>query len=273
MYINWIHLLIYPDSSIDEMFSFLYDPIFEFTKLEAKILSFLISENGDFNVPQLSHSLNVHNPKLYQALNSLHEKYLVQVVESIRPKRFKFTEPEHLRIYLENRLKQEVSSKTKVIESILEICTKQTYVNEPSQLLSLLKGKELERHIISHINSSQKEVRLILGTGFKNIIETIKLPLKSASQFGSRIKIAIPAIKEFEEILRELPDSVKVKKSQLEFNSYITVDNKRLLKIMHNSNGHIGLLTNDDLFVNYIDTCWNNTECCIVPPNKINLSF
>ncbi|MFV2014673.1 MAG: hypothetical protein ACC656_04555, partial [Candidatus Heimdallarchaeota archaeon] len=79
------------------------------------------------------------------------------------------------------------------------------------------------------------------------------------------VELAVPTslADRLEDLIEAADALLKLKVSLTSSNSYIVRDSKTMLNIIHRRQESVAMLTDDKLLVEYIDSCWNNTSCCI----------
>ncbi len=242
----------------------------------SRILSALIQSVQPLTAKQLSKKLELADSKIYPTLVELEELGLIHTDISKRPKRYYFDNPQKLQSYLKHQYAMELKNKDDRIKKIVHHANQ---IWEPDEfelgnIAQIFKGEEIERELVRHLKLAKEQLFLLVSDRAGPYIPLLQQFLESKLHENFRIKIALPAASEWDSVRNTLAKSggakVEVKQSLWSASSYIVRDRKVMMNLMH-SEQDVALITNDDLLVSNIRSCWENTDCC--SPKLIELKI
>ncbi|MHA2503363.1 MAG: helix-turn-helix domain-containing protein [Candidatus Kariarchaeaceae archaeon] len=217
----------------------------------SRILSALIQSVQPLTAKQLSKKLELADSKIYPTLVELEELGLIHTDISKRPKRYYFDNPQKLQSYLKHQYAMELKNKDDRIKKIVHHANQ---IWEPDEfelgnIAQIFKGEEIERELVRHLKLAKEQLFLLVS---------------------DRAGPYIPLLQQFLELAKSGGAKVEVKQSLWSACSYIVRVRKVMMNLMH-SEQDVALITNDDLLVSNIRSCWENTDCC--SPKLIELKI
>ncbi|MHA2029855.1 MAG: TrmB family transcriptional regulator [Candidatus Kariarchaeaceae archaeon] len=248
---------------------------------EVKVLTHLVRNPLKDTVKDICDETGLPDSKVYPALKQLVDLGLILKDTSHRPARYSFTEPSALEDYLQHHFDKEMEQRKNGISKINEQIVNLWNPGEPElgPVAYLYRGNAIYNEILRIMKNTKEKIVLILSDSFEPYFETLMAEIPKLSKRDVRIELAVPAslVKGNEEFITSGDKLMKVKSSLTIANSYIVRDQTTMLNIIHRRQESVAMLTNDQLLVEYIDSCWNNTACCTSPnfqyenPDLLNL--
>lgn len=240
---------------------------------ETKVLAHLIRNPLKDSVKDICDETGLPDSKVYPALKQLVNLGLIFKDPSHRPARYCFTDPRSLEEFLDQNLDQEMETRKTGISQINEQVVNSWNPDEPElgPVAYLYRGNSIFNEILRIMKNTKEKIVLILSESFEPYIQTIVSEVPKLTSRGIKVELAIPQslTSGLEEFIESAEKLLKVKTSLTLANSYIVRDQKTMLNIIHRKQESVAMLTNDQLLVEYIDSCWNNTSCC----TQINYEF
>lgn len=137
------------------------------TDNEVKIYILLL-ENGMMNPAQISQKLGLHRGYVYDALERMQEKEIVNIILESNKKQYQATEPENLLEILKFKLEG--------LQKIIPNLTKISKSRKEEVKVELHKGKRSYRTLLKDIIATIKQNDEVLLTGVdeKNLIENVE---------------------------------------------------------------------------------------------------
>jgi len=242
---------------------------------EVRIWAALLSR-GVSTAGELSDIGNVPRSRAYDVLESLEKKGFV-ILKLGKPIKYVAVEPKEVVERVKKLLNQETKEKVKSLEDLkgtdvlkeLELLHKQgiSFV-EPTDLSGAIRGRtNIYQHLEAMIKNAKKNVTIMTTSkGVLRKLEALKPELEKLAKKGVDVRIAVHTDKETEAILKELPKSIQVRKSDKVNARFCIVDNKELVfMVMHDEGVHptydLGIWINTPYFAsalnNLFETTWS----------------
>lgn len=241
---------------------------------DVKILTHLVKNPLKDTVKDICDETGLPDSKVYPALNHLKDLGLVLKDSSHRPARYTFTDPRALEDFLKSNFDLEIENRKKGISLINSQIVNLWNSDEPElgQVAYLYRGNAIYNEILRIMKNSREKIVLILSKSFEPYLETIVSEIPKLTARGVKVELALPQslTSGLEDFIESSETLLKLKTSVTQENSYIVRDQKTMLNIIHRRQESVAMLTNDQLLVEYIDSCWNNTSCCVGSSNLLN---
>lgn len=241
---------------------------------DVKVLTHLVKNHLKDTVKDICDETGLPDSKVYPALNHLKDLGLVLKDSSHRPARYSFTDPQALKGFLQSQYDREIENRKKGIVLINKQIVNLWNSDEPElgQVAYLYRGNAIYDEILRIMKNSREKIVLILSDNFEPFLETIISEIPKLTARGVKVELAIPKAltAELGDFIQSAEPLLKLKVSLTLSNSYIVRDQKTMINIIHRRQESVAMLTNDQLLVEYIDSCWNNTSCCIGSTNLPN---
>jgi DNA-binding transcriptional regulator GbsR (MarR family) len=233
-----------------------------------KVLDFLIRNSGNFSAKQICSELKYPDSKIYPALKELEELNLISKFTHKRPYRYWLPDITKINHHLKEAFNEKIRQQKEMIEDIIELIVNiwepRDYLQE--DIAKILKSDNINYEIINLLKLAQEQILIILSPSGEKYIDAIERGLDHTMK-SVAMRFAHPNSINFHTIQKTLSkhdfDKVQLKLSTSSNHSYIVIDNKIMLDIIHNKVTNVGLITNNSLIVEYINSCWNNQFCCV----------
>ncbi|MCH8906993.1 MAG: hypothetical protein IH840_07880 [Candidatus Heimdallarchaeota archaeon] len=235
---------------------------------EVKILAYLINSPTTITGKQICKDLNLPDSKVYPALNKLTDLQLITKDETSRPNKYYLNSLQALIEFFENHYHDEFMKKNQLLETIKEEVFELWNPEEDQEpnIAHLIKGNNIRNEILRLMKKAKHKIFLLLAEPMFQYTELIKGLIPNLLDRDVKVDLAFPHNQDFFSNFGSLINSkspgLRTKVSTRSDNTYIVIDGALMLHITHRGIGDIAILSNDDLLVSYIDSCWVNTECC-----------
>ncbi len=240
---------------------------------ETKVLTHLIRNPLKDSVKDICDETGLPDSKVYPALKQLVNIGLIFKDSSNRPSKYAFTNPRSLEDFLNQNISQEMETRKNGISEINQQVINLWNPDEPElgPIAYLYRGNSIFNEILRIMKNTKEKIVLILSESFEPYIQTLISEIPKLTSRGIKVELALPQslTSGLEDFIESAENLLKVKSSLTLANSYIVRDQKTMLNIIHRRQESVAMLTNDQLLVEYIDSCWNNTSCC----TQINYEF
>lgn len=241
---------------------------FSLNLYEVRIWTALLSR-GISTAGELSDIGNVPRSRAYDILESLEKKGFI-IMKLGKPIKYVAVEPKEVIERVKKLLNKETKEKVKSLDDLkrteilkeLELLHKQgiEFV-EPFDLSGAIRGRNnLYQHLESMVKHAKKNVTIMTtNKGVLRKLEALRGELEKLGKRGVKVKIAAPVDKETEKMLKSLPKSIEVRKTDKVNARFCIVDNKELMfMIMHDDEVHhaydIGIWVNTPYFASALNS-------------------
>ncbi|MDH5644784.1 MAG: hypothetical protein OEZ01_02185, partial [Candidatus Heimdallarchaeota archaeon] len=213
-------------------------------------------------------SIEIPDSKIYPSLKSLEAIDIVFKDTTHRPATYFIQNIQNLLNFLDINLKNEIHQKNQLVQGLKDELLNHWNMDDPplGQIAYIFKNNEVNIEIKRMIRQTKTKLVILLSPLGINYANDIVQEIEKITNDDIRIELAIARTKEildeFESIDFSRPN-IRLSECIWINNSYIIRDEEIMLDISHRGKTNFALLTNDKLLVDYIDSCWNNTQCCI----------
>lgn len=237
---------------------------------DVRVLTHLVKNPLKDTVKDICDETGLPDSKVYPALKQLVSLGLVMKDSSHRPARYHFSDPRALEDFLKSNYDLEIENRKKGIDLINAqvVNSWNPEERELGQVAYIYRGNDIYNEILRIMKNAREKIVLILAENFEPFIGVIASEIPKLTAKGVKVELAIPKSLTcaLEGIIESAEALLKLKVSLTLSNSYIVADQKTMLNIIHRRQESVAMLTDDQLLVEYIDSCWNNTSCCIGTP-------
>jgi sugar-specific transcriptional regulator TrmB len=240
---------------------------------EARVLAHIVSALQMETVKTISEETGIHNSRVYPALKNLEQKTLIQKNGTERPVAYFATNPEIIKMYLENALKIQLEKKTQLIDKIHQLILRAWKARPQVQqhFSHVFKDGAIHSEIRKLQKQTLHKITYIIGPKSYPYIPLILNSLEESLRRNIQVWIAIPFttpfLESFADIYQRKNPLVKLKRSiwlnPRNHNGYVISDNSILLNITHRQLGDDAILTNDIQIISQIQEKWNDERCII----------
>lgn len=233
---------------------------------ETRILTHLIRNPLKDTVKDICDETGLPDSKVYPALKLLVNLGLILKESNHRPSRYYFTNPRTLEEFMNNNYSKELENK-KTGLSLLNQQVINSWNPEEQELgpvAYLYRDNSIFSEILRIMKNTKVKIVLILSENFEPFIDTVITEIPKLISRGIKVELALPQslTPGLEDYISTSEKLLKFKTSITQENSYIVRDQKTMLSITHRKQESVAMLTDDQLLVEYIDSCWNNSNCC-----------
>ncbi|MBM3199536.1 TrmB family transcriptional regulator [Candidatus Woesearchaeota archaeon] len=240
---------------------------------EVRVWTALLSR-GVSTAGELSDIGNVPRSRAYDVLESLEKKGFI-VMKLGKPIKYIAVEPKEVVERVKKLLHQDAKEKIKTLDELkstdvmkeLDLLHKQGIEHvEPSDLSGVIRGRpNLYQHLESMIKNAKSNVTIMTtNKGVLRKLEALGPELERLSKKGVNVKIVAPIDKEAVGVVKALPKSIEVRKTDKISARFCIVDNKELMfMVMHDDEVHptydMGIWINTPYFASALNGLFETT--------------
>ncbi|MHA2032178.1 MAG: TrmB family transcriptional regulator [Candidatus Kariarchaeaceae archaeon] len=252
---------------LEKLSSLLFSSGYFESKVEVRVLSYLIVSSEKSTVKQICKGTNIHNSKVYQALAKLNSKGLIQTQNSARPHLYFFNDPESTNEFMMANFDRQVNDLQGIFSNIeKEIIKYWTPLDHRENFIgTVFRGKSIYNEIVHILKKTEKKILFLLSPKFEPYASLVANNINNLLEHNIRIQLALPNDLNFpvifEKALTINDPLLKIKSSVLECNTYIVSDQTIMMNLAHGDTGDYATFITDRLLVDYMDRNWTNTDC------------